>query len=145
MKNEREIWIRIGELSKNINEELRELKGNSNGLIPRKTMDHLNKALDEINMFRNKAENEMFLSGIEELNIFYGKEEPEKTINKFLRESDYKNERISSSELYNDYLNWSDDNNLKPITITSFGKEMSKRFKKVKVDRIYYIMGDSDA
>ncbi len=145
--NERDEWVRVGKLSKSLILDLHSLKNSSNDLVSFKTKKHLKEALDEINGFRNKAENEMLLSGIGELGIFYGEKEPVETFKKFLQENDVQGieeQRISATVLYNHYLDWSNENNFKYMTKTSFGIEASKRFKKIKNSGIYYLVGGKE-
>lgn len=147
--HERDKWIQVGQLSKNIYSELLDLKKQAKNLVSDETYRRIENALREINEFRNAAENEMFSKRIAELNIFYGQKDPDFTLNKFIKEivlKNLKNERVSATILYNSYRDWCDFNNVKPITMTAFGIEMSKKFKKIKSNGIYYIIqGDLDA
>lgn len=54
----------------------------------------------------------------------------------FLKDSDG---AIQAKDMYVKYKNWCSEHNLKPVTITSFGKMISKVFVKNKVNgKIYY-------
>lgn len=149
MKNDRDEWIKVGVKSKLIVNYLYELKKESNDFISKDVVKKISQAINAMNVFRNEAENEMFLDGIDETNIFYGMDEPIKTIDNFLKENiekDLIGERVSSKDLYETYLDWSHVNRFKPMTRTAFGIEMTKRFKKIKSNGIYYIIsGDRDA
>jgi hypothetical protein len=75
-----EDWQEIGTQTKQAREELFKLFRLSAGHMPKDTMNLLNKAIDSLDKYRNKAENRMIQTGAtNDLTIFYG--EQDNTIN----------------------------------------------------------------
>lgn len=134
----RDEWIEIGEIAKEIKAKTQSLRIDSQGIVSKKTLDHLTDALIAINDFRNDAEHEMFVDGLSDVNVFFGTQEVERTMDLFLKDFEWTG-RMSASDLYEYYSIWSKRKGFKLLSLTAFGTEMSKKRKKIKSNGNYYL------
>ena len=70
---EKQEWEEIGRLTKNIRNDMHELRKLSSGLnMRKKEIDPLIRSIRHLDSYRSKAENYMFSKGRVDLNVFYG-------------------------------------------------------------------------
>ncbi len=139
----KEEWEEIGSLSKRIRTDIQRLRIKSQNMVSKKSSKQIDIALNAINEFKDQAEIDMFLGGLRDITVFFGESDNlypvEYTpVELFLEDFEWSG-RIGASELYEAYLSWNEKKRFETLSSTAFGKEVSKRHKKIKNNVIFYL------
>lgn len=141
MENE---WIDLGNYSKEAKDILQNMKVISRKLnLSKDKVKKLNRSIDMLDQFRCDAENEMYKGNKGNTNVFYGDSKNaggKHSLDRFSDEciSVDVNGMLKAREFYSLYVKWCDINNLKEVTETMFGREMTKRYVKKRSGGILY-------